>query len=170
MESEKHPFIDYLESLREDRGALAALRRGLGQQPGTVPGMYPYVVRWIPEQSSRQYEAALYLVASLFAYHPEAGGTGTMGTHFAAARAQESDNTAIERRFTQLLDAHPEDLPFYLRQAISYLRSKNVPVNWDQLFKDLQWWGSSTHRVQQTWAKDFWGRPVNPKENNQQTE
>ena len=30
MEEQKHPFIEYLEGLRDDRGALAALRRGLG--------------------------------------------------------------------------------------------------------------------------------------------
>lgn len=38
-EGTKHPYIIYLESLREDRAALAALRRGLGQPPGTVPDM-----------------------------------------------------------------------------------------------------------------------------------
>ena len=33
--TKERPFVTYLESLREDRGALAALRRGLGQPPGT---------------------------------------------------------------------------------------------------------------------------------------
>jgi hypothetical protein len=39
---EQHPFIRYLVSLaeRDDRGGLAALRRGLGQPPGTVAETY----------------------------------------------------------------------------------------------------------------------------------
>ena len=89
MEESKHPFITYLESLRENRGALAALRRGLGQTPGTVPAMYPYIVRWLPVEPAVQYEAALYLVACLFAYHAEAGGAGNMGNHYARARIEQ---------------------------------------------------------------------------------
>jgi len=36
-------FVAYLQGLQvcEDRAALAALRRGLGQPPGTEPHMYP---------------------------------------------------------------------------------------------------------------------------------
>lgn len=38
-------FVDALNRLvaREDRAALAALRRGLGKPPGTVAEMYPLV-------------------------------------------------------------------------------------------------------------------------------
>ena len=43
----EHGFVTYLQSLAEkdDRGALAALRRGLGQSPGSVPDTFRYVVR-----------------------------------------------------------------------------------------------------------------------------
>ncbi|GIV76693.1 MAG: hypothetical protein KatS3mg050_1087 [Litorilinea sp.] len=135
------PFITYLESLRdqEDRGALAALRRGLGA-PGTAHSMFPYVVPWLPEGASRQQEDAYFLVAALFAYHPDPGGTGNMGDHFARARTPDGDDTAIERRFTALLAAHREDLPVFLRQAVGFLRSKEVPVNWHTLFRDIRYW------------------------------
>lgn len=152
------PFIDYLESLREDRGALAALRRGLGQTPGTVPDMYRYVVPWLPEQPNRQREAAYYTLAALFAYHPAVGGAGNMGNHFARTRDPKEDDTAIERRFTALLAAHSEDLAFYLRQAISFLRSKEVPVNWHQLLTDMLAWGHPDRYVQKRWARAFWDR------------
>jgi len=79
MERENHPFVEYLESLRDDRAALAALRRGLGQPPGTVASMYPYVVRWLGDDTPPWQEAAYYLIAALFAYHPAEGGTGNMG-------------------------------------------------------------------------------------------
>jgi CRISPR system Cascade subunit CasB len=158
MEESKHPFVEYLEGLREDRGALAALRRGLGQPPGTVADMYRYVVPWLPDEAASRQEAAYYLLATLFGSHPAEGGTGNMGHHFARTREPQGDNTAIERRFTALLAAHPDDLPTYLRQAISFLRSQEVPVNWQQLFSDLKRWHYDNRPVQRDWARAFWGR------------
>jgi CRISPR system Cascade subunit CasB len=155
---ETHPFIEYLTSLSENRGALAALRRGLGQPPGTVASMYPYVVRWLPAEAYPWQEAAYYMVAALFAYHPAEGGVGNMGDHLACTRQPQVDDTAIERRFTALLAAHPDDLGFYLRQTISFLRSKEVPVNWSRLLADVLAWDHPDRYVQQQWARSFWGR------------
>jgi CRISPR system Cascade subunit CasB len=158
--SEAHPFVSYLEGLRDDRGALAALRRGLGQPPGTVASMYRYVVPWLPDGAKPSQEAACYQIAAFFAYHPEAGGVGNMGDHFGRTRSPQGDDTAIERRFTALLGAHSDDLPLYLRQAVSFLRSKEIPINWHQLFHDLRRWGYQSRIVQKDWARAFWGRAV----------
>jgi CRISPR system Cascade subunit CasB len=158
--TQTRPFITYLESLRDDRAALAALRRGLGQPPGTVPGMYRYVIPWLPAEAPGWLQDATYMIAALFAYHPAGGGTGNMGDHFAHTRDPQADNSAIERRFTALLAAHPDDLGFYLRQAISFLRSKEVPVNWHQLLSDVLAWGHPDRNVQKRWASAFWGRPA----------
>jgi len=159
MTEREHPFITYLEGLRDDRGALAALRRGLGQPPGSAVEMYRYVVPWITAGASQQEERACYLVAALFAYHPDPGGWGNLGDAFRRT-LDPRDNTAIERRFTALLAAHPDDLPFYLRQAVGFLRSRQppVPVNWHRLLYDLRRWGYDNRPVQQEWARSFWGR------------
>ena len=156
---EPHPFVQYLQTLREDRGALAALRRGLGQPPGSAREMYPYVVRWLPKDIAASRESAYYLIAALFAYHPDPGGHGNLGQAFRSARQSESDDAAIERRFTALLTAHLDDLPFYLRQTISFLKSRTppVPVDWHQLFADILAWGHPTGYVQKQWARAFWG-------------
>lgn len=160
MQTTDQPFITYLDSLRDDRGALAALRRGLGQPPGTAREMYPYVVRWLPAEISATREAAYYLIAALFAYHPDPGGSGNLGQAFRRTLDPGGDNTATERRFTALLTAHSDDLPFYLRQAISYLKSTAppVPVDWNQLFTDVLAWGHPAGYVQKQWARAFWGR------------
>lgn len=158
MEEKTHPFIEYLEGLRDNRGALAALRRGLGQPPGTVASMYPYVVPRLPADVGQKKEAVYYLVAALFAYHPGDNKEGNMGNHFARARDPKGDDTAIERRFTTLLAAHPEDLDTYLRQAVGFLKSKDVPINWHRLFFDVLGWGHPGRYVQQQWARTFWGR------------
>ena len=156
--TQSEAFIGYLESRRDDRGTLAALRRGLGQSPGTVADMYRYVVPWLSEDTPPSREAAYYTIAALFAYHPDPGGSGNMGRHFAQACDPQADNTAIERRFTVLLATHPDDLDFHLRQAVSFVKSKNVPINWQQLLSDVLAWGYPERYVQRRWARAFWGR------------
>jgi len=156
------PFVTYLESLREDRAALANLRRGLGQPPGTAVGMFPYVARWVPPKAPSVLEEVYYLIAALFASHPSPGGEGNMGDHFRrVVQADALSAPAVERRITALLSAHPDDLHFYLRQAVSFLRSKEVPVNWHQLFIDVCRWDHAERRVQRQWARSYWGYSPN---------
>jgi CRISPR system Cascade subunit CasB len=154
-----HPFIYYLQNLAEKqgRGALADLRRGLGQTPGTVAAMFRYVEPFMPQKRSRTQETAYYLVASLYAFHPKSTQTGNMGAHMVQTRADGGED-ALEHRFTALLASHPDDLPNYLRQAISFLKSKDIPINWNQLFWDLQHWDDENRIVQKKWASTFWGR------------
>jgi CRISPR system Cascade subunit CasB len=167
MQQEQYSFIDHLARLRDHpdksygRAALATLRRGLGQPPGAVFDMYPYVVPWLPQEIPRWREEAYFLIASLFARHPDPGGGGNMGAHFAQARDPGADDTAIERRFTALLAADPADLSFHLRQAVSFLASRQnpVPVNWHRLLGDLFNWAHPSGYVQKEWARAFWGRP-----------
>jgi len=167
---EVHPFIGYLQSLAEgqNRSALASLRRGLGQPPGTVADMYRYVEPFLG-QDARYKEAAYYLVAGLFALHPKSTDKGNMGTHLAKTRT-ESGEDALERRFTALLAAHPDDLPEYLRQAVSFLKSKDEePVNWNELLRDLQNWGREDRSVQKKWARAFWGGRRTAEQNDNST-
>lgn len=159
-------FITYLETLTEDRAALAALRRGLGQPPGQAPEMHPYVIRFLPREAypNTWAEQSYYLVASLYGLHPEKGTGENMGSHFAQTldRQNPDNNQPIERRFTALLTAHPDDLAFYLRQAVSFLKSRKEPVavNWHQLMDDVLKWGDPYKQpgVQKRWARAFWGQ------------
>jgi CRISPR type I-E-associated protein CasB/Cse2 len=125
--------------------------------------MYRYVIPWLPQNPSPRKEGAYYLVAALFAYHPKYTLHGNMGAHLAQTRGPEGGDEALERRFTALLAAHPEDLPVYLRQAVSYLKSKDeIPVNWSQLLRDLQSWAHPDRFVQKRWAGEFWRRSNPP--------
>jgi CRISPR system Cascade subunit CasB len=158
-ENNVYHFIDYLYTLakKEDRGALATLRRGLGQPPGTVTEMFRYVIPHLP--NDRRQERACFLIAPLFALHPKIAESGNMGAHLARTRT-EAGEEALERRFTALLSAHADDLAEYLRQAVSFLKSKEeIPVNWNQLFWDILNWDDEDRRVQKEWARAFWSRP-----------
>ena len=160
--TEPIPYVTYLEGLytREDRGALAALRRGLGQPPGTVAAMYPYVVPRLPTEARPWQEATYYLIGALYALHPTPGDDRNLGEGYRRVASQEPAGegiSATERRFTALLATHRDDLPDRLRQAVSFLRSHEVPINWHQLFRDVSQWGNPSRRVQREWARAFWG-------------
>lgn len=152
-------FIAYLKSLdeKQQRGELAVLRRGLSQPPGSDVNMYRYVARFVPGFArGRLREQVYYLVAALFAYHPLSTKKGNFGNHMRAS-AGDANLEAVERRFTVLINSHPEDLPDYLRHAVSLLKSKDIAINWEQLFKDLCHWDHPDRYVQRQWANSFWG-------------
>jgi CRISPR system Cascade subunit CasB len=148
-------FIAHLEALqdREERGALAALRRGAGSPPGTVPDMYPHILPWVPRH--RWLEDSAYVTGSLFALHPQPRGFGNMGKAFSMVPKQSD---SLEKRFVALLNSHRDDLPHYLRQAVSLLKSSEIPVDWRQLLHDILHWEHESRFVQQQWAREFWQR------------
>lgn len=162
-------FIKDLKELAgsKDRGALAQLRRGLGREPGSALAMAPYVTRYIPAASREWEEAAYYLVAALFAWHPrnwdeaEAEAQGhNLGASFARLAAQQGPSGGLagstEQRFVALLNSHRDDLHVHLRQAVSLLKSKDIPVDWVQLLADVCRWNAPDRTVQRAWAKAFW--------------
>jgi CRISPR system Cascade subunit CasB len=139
-----------------NRAALAALRRGLGQPPGTVASMYPYVVPYVPRDAGRWKEQAHYIVAALFALYPEAPDASVgLGGSFGALKSK-SDSGSLELRFLALLEAHPEDLAEHLRHAVSLMRSNSIPIDWSRLLDDVIAWPHPDRYVQRRWAKDFW--------------
>jgi CRISPR type I-E-associated protein CasB/Cse2 len=149
---------------KEDRGALAALRRGLGTEPGSVPAMFPYVEPYLGAQPSRARERAGYLVAALFASHPMAwegeepyAGAHNLGASFRRLSGPDGISPSTEGRFRALLSCHRDDLPEHLRHAISLLQSKDVPVDWARLWYDIQSWDTENRWVQRRWARQFWG-------------
>lgn len=153
-------FVSHLEALREDRGAMANLRRGLGKVPGTVAEMHPLLLPWLPSGIPRQREDACYLLAALFGSYPSSGGQGTrtLGASFRRL-ANRPDSASIERRFVCLLNAHADDLPGHLRHAVSLLKSEEIPVDWRRLLTDIRHWDHPDRWVQRRWARDFWGGP-----------
>jgi len=170
----EHDFVAYLRGLqeRDDRGALAALRRGLGKPPGTSPEMFPYTVprtQGLPPWR----EDHFFLVAGLFALHPAAGIEGNIGDTFARvkwARGSAEVEDSLEKRFVALLNAHADDLQNHLRHAVALAKTADVPLNWAQLLADLRQWGHPNHYVQREWARSYWqSRSTNGSEQSEHT-
>lgn len=154
-------FVDYLEKLeaRGDRAAMAALRRSLGQPLGLAGEAHRHIL-WI--NPAEWEEPSYYLVAGLFALHPtqwrraeDEKRMTNFGASFARLQAKV-DSTSIERRFVAILDSHEDDLAEHLRQAVSLLKSRDIPVDWTQLLRDIRAWRHESRYVQRRWARAFW--------------
>jgi CRISPR system Cascade subunit CasB len=162
-------FVEYLVSLvdREQRGAIAALRRGVGKPPGTTPETFPIMVPWTADMD-RFAADTYFLVGSLFALNQSNCADGNIGTTFAQIRGRENEaSDSLEKRFVALLNADAEDLPNHLRHAVSLAASKDVAINWAQLIADLRHWNHLDRFIQRRWAEQFWGRGVEADEDQQ---
>jgi CRISPR system Cascade subunit CasB len=155
-------FIGHLLTLakkgKEDRGALADLRSGLGKEPGQMAHVHKHVVPYLPEKSYN--DRWYYLVATLFGAFPEHRegrwwGSPSLGEAF---RPLRNKSDSMKDRFVALLNAHADDLGDHLRHAVSLLESHKPPqpLNWFGLFDDLLHWDHPDGYVQLKWARDFY--------------
>ena len=102
------PLIRHLLELRgrdrdppqkPDRGALAALRRGLGKPPGLAPETWPQVEPFIGQIRPKRYDDACYLVAALFAIVRATGpGAQQPGCFLPPPGRQEEEGVGRGRR------------------------------------------------------------------------
>lgn len=166
-----HRFIGHLERLvrEKDRGALAALRRGLGKPPISAREMDRYIMPYLPAEAAESAETSYYLVGALFAYwyqgkdalYPAEGNLGDSLRRLVNHETIETGNREdaekrVEKRLVALLNCHRDDIPVHLRQVIGLLKSKDIPVDWTQLLRDVQNWQWQSRDVQREWARKFW--------------
>jgi CRISPR system Cascade subunit CasB len=157
-------------SPEKDRGALAALRTGLGKRPGDAPRMFPFVVPYLStSDSSEPSVIAAFLTASLFAKHPKHRSGDSLGAALwgATKREQNPDGkhleAGVESRFTAMLDADVEDLPRHLEGLVSLCESAEVGLDWYRFRRDVEdlLYSENDRRdwTLMRWAKDFWKGP-----------
>jgi len=173
--SKQIEFAKWLSGLKEDRGTLAALRRGLMLDEEQLFELYGHVPpRFLA--GLRPGEERLYLmIAALYAYHPVGFSEGELAVRrrnlgeslrrLAEVKARQGGGTgedddllpdSLKRRMDALLSAPRADLFGHLRQVISLLRSEEVAVDWAQLLYDLQGWELTDRRVQWQWSRSFY--------------
>jgi len=155
LDERQKDFIGHLLSLakegKEDRGALADLRSGLGKEPGEMSRVHKHVAPYLSEKTYN--DRWYYLTATLFGAFPEHGQGRSLGAAFRPLR-QKSDS--MEARFVALLNAHHDDLDDHLRHAVSLLEANKQPLDWFRLFQDLLQWDHPDGYVQLRWARDFY--------------
>jgi CRISPR type I-E-associated protein CasB/Cse2 len=158
LEQRAVELVEQLNQLRDDRGAMAGLRRGLS--PATEDRAWPWIARWCDITNERQ-RTIHVAVAAAFATHPESAGQSNMGAVMRdiAQRNQKGDDglKTFEAHFRRFLNCHSaqevcERLPGIVRMA----KQQNIPIDYRQLFLDLCYWGD---RVKIRWAAAYWGEP-----------
>jgi len=159
--------ITLLRRLRSDlnqgNAAMAIFQRGLSGHATDIERMQRVLHRFMVSdntQADRWHEESIFLIASLFALcknTPE-GSEGNMGNHFDRARDKAASDEAVERRFSSLISAHHEDLPVYLRRAVTYLKAQDIGIHWTRLLVDVWDWRhpDQGERARRDWARQFW--------------
>ncbi|RMX15406.1 type I-E CRISPR-associated protein Cse2/CasB [Vandammella animalimorsus] len=168
MNEHARTFIAYLQTLQEkqDLGALAELRRSLAFEPGSYPRAFPYVERFVAKDmhESDARRLALYVVAGLFAVHPQAAGHSFAAAFGRLAQLRKASteheySRSIERRFIALLEADADTLHTHLRHAISLLKASEIGLDYARLLDDAALWMNhriDVSRLRQRWARDFY--------------
>lgn len=162
MSSFNEDFIKHLEKLKkDDRGAIAALRRSLGFDPGAYVPAFASIERYASKDDVKPWRRqALYLMAGLYALHPEHAAGQSLAAVLARVMVKRK-SPSIEKRFLALLATEPEELPYHLRQVVSLLAADGAPVDYGALLDDLTTWlvphdFQRRDWLRQRWAQDFY--------------
>lgn len=159
--SKKPPrFVQHLLEIKKsnNRSALAELRASL--TPGKELLAARHVLPWLGDSVGYKHENAAFLIAGLFAMHPESSVGRNFGETMHRISKAQGERSSAEQRFIALLSTNREDIRYHLRQAVQLARSCEISVNWAQLYQDLCNWEHPDRFVQRNWAREFWGRSL----------
>ncbi len=143
-------LLGYLRQLKNDRGAMAELRRALN--PAQRHRAWPLLAR-VGGIGDPRTET----VAGLYAYHPDETNQGNFGTtcrRLAGERAGESNS--FDARFCRLLACDRDEVCERLRPVVFAAKAKGIGVNYERLLVDLSYWAET---VKVRWAQEYWAVP-----------
>ena len=157
------------ERASADTAVVSALRRSAAYEPGLYPPAFPYVELLTHGRGEWQRQAT-YLAAACWAKsrRQRDGSQQGQGQLLAVALRRLKQDPAnphasknIEKRFTTLLDADADELPWRLRQITAILDAASIAIDWPALLSDLWHWNHTDRFVQVRWARQFW-EPASP--------
>lgn len=151
-------YIDALRRIQNDRGKMAALRRGFSS--ATVMDAWP-VVAGLGGEIGQPGKSVYVDVAALYGTHAKESNVGNFGESCRAIALKDSSNTQIpesyERRFLRLIaSGDPGELVNQLRSWVRLAASKEVALNYESLFADLWNWNWYADDIRVRWARSFW--------------
>ncbi len=148
-------FLGALRRIEDDRGKMAALRRGLSE--GTQRTAWPVIASLGMDIGNQ----AAITVAGLFATHPVVSNARSLGQtcrFIAVDSGLVSDiPESFDKRFRRLIACDTvEEVSGQLSAWIRLAKSKGVGVNYAELYNDLYWWSNDADKKRIRWARDFW--------------
>lgn len=155
---------------------LAELRRGLGKVPGTMPGLWEWTLEGLPDdlKSRTGYatnaEWAIHISLTLYAFHQQGRSPSVENMNrdkISLGRAvsllagnQQEDRDRYQKKLEMLTKTDSvEMLASMLRQIVSQLRAKGIPLDYPALASDILafQYEESRLNVLLKWGQDFYG-------------
>ena len=169
-EGRRRPLWERDENAREG-GVLAALRSGLGREPGTAPGMWEHYTTLREDGHPSKELTAEHIALGFYGIHQQGKGTsvhrpGTgFGTLIRAVRdADKHSAAATDRRFSQAITA--TDVTEFATHARALIRlarelDSRGGLDYTQLYRDLvsYQFPESVGRVRRRWAGQYYHGP-----------
>lgn len=166
----KKPWEDLLKFLRsrqEDRGLMANLRCALVKNKRHRS--WPYLKNFDCIDDQKHRNRVVQTIAGLYATHSEEtheGNFGAMCHKMLSDDERQKLNKAegigpVSRRFQHLLAAEGDEIFDRVVRLVLYAKAQDIPVNYEQLYKDLLDWEDRADsnwrdRVRVRWAQSFW--------------
>lgn len=160
-------FQNLEQRAEADSAVVAVMRRSLAYEPGLYPPAFPFVEPLTFGQGEWR-RRATYLAAACWAKSQRSpqDESKTHGVDLASALRklktdpkQSQAGESLTKRFTALLDADSDELPWRLRQITTLLSASGITIDWPALLNDLWHWNHSDRFVQVRWARHFWATP-----------
>lgn len=158
-------FLERLVRFKDDRGMMANLRCILvaNKKHRAWPALHRLGIVVDDDIAA--------FVAGLYATHPETTSNGNFGATCKAIERQRGDRktddnklTPTERRFQHLLSAETgEELRQRVLRLVLMAKSEGVPVNYEQLLRDIKWWERNGN-AKTKWAASYWAPNTEPVE------
>jgi len=161
---------------------LAALRRGAGKEPGSVPAMWPFYTQLRASGARTPELIAEHQALALFGMHQQGERTlvhrPTMSLGAAVRRLRDDGRhsaDAVDSRFAAAATASEvTELTWHLRGLVALLKTLKPTqgLNYTQLFWDLRDWQDpgKRSRVQRHWGAAFFTISISDKPISQKTE
>ncbi len=156
------------------RASLAKLRRGIGNEPGSMPALWDVTLNGLDESltskdgAPTRGEWAVHTALTLYALHQQGADMhqhamskdkNTLGTSLRKLIKNEEDEKRVKRRFDAAATSDSlAEFSHHLRGLIQLLKSQDIPLDYPALAEDLYWFQFPEARdsVRLRWGRDFY--------------
>lgn len=153
-DSTENSFLIHLRQICSDRGKRATLRRFWS--PATRHQAYPILGQLGALRDDRK----TYLVA-LFAEHPEETKGLSIGKAALRLGDRKDGEHPYDRHFRRLLACDTlEDLAIQLHRLVKRLAREGIGLDYEMVYKNLNFWSNYQEDIKVRWAADFWQAPI----------
>ena len=156
---------------------LAALRRGIGRDAGSVPQMWPFYTTLAEDGRRTPALLAEHVALTLFAVHQQSrplpvhrDGVGLGTAVLALRRSDAYSPEAVDRRFAAAATATSlAEVGVHLRGLVTQLRGIGQSLDYTRLYQDLRDWQYPERLplVRRRWGGQYFasaGAPASPRQ------